>query len=214
MSNKVEKDPRDNLPTIIPEHLRPLLRKDRHGISFPTTNGCQLRIIRNRKNLGKFFSYRQYGGVENAILAAIEECDKIRGANPVAHVRPRKPGTPASVPVNGVGFRKKYDKRRAEYEHFYWASYKREDRPAVKTFSLGYTEYSDEMKQHAFESARYFRKLWDAQGPTMDFDQFKSWKRVRLYEEGHPACDFTRPRRKRGESVEQHSARMCDKAEA
>lgn len=205
---ELEKDPRDNLPKFIPEDLRVIFRKDKHGISFPTTTGIQLRLIRNGVNYGRFYSYTQFGGVRETIELAMARCLELREEYPINAVRAKVGNKDASVPINGVGFRQKFDRRRLEYEHFYWASYKRDGRPAIKTFSLGYTAYSEALKLHALKTAAYFRSTWESFGSDMDMTIFKKWKTVRLYETGTPACYFPRPRRMRGETVEQHARRM------
>lgn len=205
------RNPCDNLPNFVEFPERQTLRIDKHGISFPTKTGIQLRLVRKDTDLGRFYSFAAFGNPMSVLRMAMARCVELREANPVAKVRPRKNAAAFSVAANGVGFRRKLDKRRNESEHFYWASYKNSNgKPAVKTFSLGYTNYDEEFKQHAEATAIYFRELWEEQGLDMDMTQFRLWKYKRLYITGQPACDFSRPRRKRGETVEQHKQRLSE----
>ena len=66
----------------IPEEVRDLLEKERYGISFPVSSGCQMQLIRDGKDLGRFYSYREWGGKRKAVKAAISRCQQLRARYP------------------------------------------------------------------------------------------------------------------------------------
>ncbi|WP_017445252.1 hypothetical protein [Gayadomonas joobiniege] len=176
---------------------------DPHGISFPCDTGCQMRFIRNKVDLGGFYSYRQWGGVEKAIKAAIHRNEQLKALYPTSMIkRVHKPKDDTSCGFNGVGFREKLDKRRQEVERFYWVSYRKNGKPAVKTFSLGYADYSAELQLHAYLTAIQFRAEWDLFGTDMYEDKYKDWKKCRLYRNGYPSVSFNRARRRRRKKLD------------
>ncbi|MCP4523411.1 MAG: hypothetical protein GY828_04265 [Candidatus Gracilibacteria bacterium] len=163
-----------------------------------------MRFIRNKKNLGSFYSYKKWGGVNAAIEAAISQNKVLKAQHPTSKIRRvRKPkeGRHPSAGFNGVGFRKKLDKRRGEFEHFYWVSYKKKDKAAVKTFSLGYTAYDAETQLHAYRTAIQFRKEWDELDEGMDFERYKHWRKNRVYCPNNSKAPPKRRRRKKGEKL-------------
>jgi hypothetical protein len=190
------------LPDYIPVDLTPTLEKDAHGISFPCDSGCQMRFIRNKKDLGGFYSYKQWGGIEKALQAAMSRNQQLKALYPASKIRRvRKPKDGTSCGFNGVGFREKLDKRRNEIERFYWVSYKKDDKPAVKTFSLGYTAFDADVQFHAYRTAIQFRKEWDELGEDMNFGKYKNWRKIRVYELNSPAFEVRRRRRRKGEKL-------------
>ncbi len=186
------------VPDYIPDHLKVILNEDAHGISFPCNSGCQMRFIRNKKDLGGFYSYKQWGGIEKALKAAINRNKQLKALYPTHMIkRKHKPNPNTSCGYNGVGYREKLDKRRGEIERFYWVSYRKNGKPAVKTFSLGYTDFSPELQLHAYRTAVQFRAEWDELGHDMNEGKYKDWKKQRLYNFGYPAFEHTKARRKR-----------------
>lgn len=186
------------IPEYIPKKLRDLLVADPHGISFPCETGCQMRFIRNKSDLGGFYSYRQWGSIEKALKAAIHRNEQLRALYPASTIkRIHKPRQDTSCGFNGVGFRQKLDRRREEIERFYWVSYRKNGKPAVKTFSLGYADYSAELQLHAYLTAIQFRAEWDLYGSDICEDKYRNWKKVRLYRPGYPSVSFPRERRRR-----------------
>src|SRR5690554_7816248 len=55
-----------------------LLRETRYGISFPCSSGCQMRFIHEGVDLGGYYSYSLYGGIREAVQAAISDNKKLR----------------------------------------------------------------------------------------------------------------------------------------
>ncbi|KMT67061.1 hypothetical protein [Catenovulum maritimum] len=169
-----------------PEKLSPKLQQklteNTFGISFPSRSGCQMRFVRNGKDLGGFYSYKQWGSVNKAVEAAISKNRQLKALYPISKTnRKRKPKPDASCGFNGVGFREKLDKRRNKIERFYWASFKRNGKPAIKTFSLGYKEFSADQQLHAYRTAIQFRKEWELLDSEMKEEKYKDWQNKRLY---------------------------------
>lgn len=187
-----------SLPEYIPKQLRSILEIDAHGISFPCKSGCQMRFIRDKVDMGGFYSYKQWGGIDKALKAAMNRNRQLKMLYPTHRIkRQHKPKPGTSCGFNGVGYREKLDKRRNEIERFYWVSYRRNGKPAVKTFSLGYSDFSPDLQLHAYRTAIQFRAEWDVVGNSMDEDKYKKWKTMRLYDPSLPKCDYSRKRRKK-----------------
>ncbi|NTS78563.1 hypothetical protein HR060_17100 [Catenovulum sp. SM1970] len=161
-----------------------------------------MRFIRNKKDLGGFYSYKQWGGIEKALDAAMSRNKQLKALHPTSKIRRvRKPKDGTSCGFNGVGYREKLDKRRNEIERFYWVSYKKNDKPAVKTFSLGYTHFNADLQFHAYRTAIQFRQEWDEFGEDMNFDKYRRWRKLKLYEFGTPPFEVVRKRRRKGEAL-------------
>ncbi|WP_232824691.1 hypothetical protein [Algibacillus agarilyticus] len=196
-----------SIPDYVPEDIAKILVEDAHGISFPCRSGCQMRFIRKKKDLGGFYSYNQWGGIEKALRAAMSRNKQLKALHPTSKIRRvRKPTTETSCGFNGVGYREKIDKRRNEIERFFWVSYRKDDKPAVKTFSLGYTAFDADLHFHAYRTAIQFRQEWDEYGDEMKFDKYRSWRKVRLYEFDYPKFELTRRRRRKGEKLPEEAA--------
>ncbi|GEM_PF-2240321 len=203
------------LPDYIPKQYQAILENDAHGISFPCKSGCQMRFIRNKVDMGGFYSYKQWGGIDKALKAAINRNKQLKMLYPTHRIkRQHKPKEGASCGFNGVGYREKLDKRRNEIERFYWVSYRRNGKPAVKTFSLGYSDFSADLQLHAYRTAIQFRAEWDADGNSMEEAKYKKWKSVRLYDPGYPKCDYSRKRRKKSKSSDNAEHTLVDNSPA
>lgn len=198
----------DRLPNFIEFPERGILRRDRHGLSFPTPTGLQLRLQRNGKDLGQYYAYSQYGNPMMVVRRAIEDAKVLKDANPKMPSGRKRLRVPEDT-MDGVGFRRKVDSRRLESESFYWVEYYDADgKRRTRTFSLGYTHHSLAFKAHAEKTANYFRLLWEREGAEMDIAQFEDWLKFKLYEPNQPACDFRKPRRKKGESIDEYKRRI------
>ncbi|MDC9603033.1 hypothetical protein PSH49_20815 [Pseudoalteromonas sp. GABNS16G] len=175
----------------VPKEVSDLLKDQRFGISFPCSSGCQMRFVHRGEDKGGFYSYRQWGGIRNAVEAAISRNLQLR----VMYKRRGRTGKPAfreggqvcsNTGVIGVYGSRYFDQRREKHYFRYmvrWADPKGESK--MKTFNL--TEpYTPDQKLHTLRTATAFRKLWE-----MELDQFKParfnlWRQKRLYEPGQP----------------------------
>lgn len=156
------------------------LQEDGHGLSFPCVSGCQMRFIRDGKNHGGFFSYKQFGGVGKAVLAAMNRNRLLRAR--FSHAR--------KSDSDFVYLVVRSDKRKGKTEWRYQVSYTKAGKPACKAFSMGHTPPSTEKLVHAYLTARLFRFYFEELGPDFDESAFKVWKTTRLYLPGSMAFDW------------------------
>ena len=54
---------------------------------------------------------------------------------------------------------------------------------------------------HAYRTAIQFRQEWDAYSDDTNFDKYKTWRKVRLYDPEYPKFDLKRRRRRKGEKL-------------
>jgi hypothetical protein len=175
----------------IPAEVRDLLDSHSYGISFPCYSGCQMRFIQNGEDLGRFYSYRQWGGVRKAVRAAIDRNLQLR----VAHRRKAKTGkqiyrrasvSHSNTGVVGVSGSRYLDARRGTWHWRYlvrWVDAKGE--PHIKSFNL-VEPYTSDQQLHALRSAVQFRKTWEEDVDIFDPTPFKLWRQKRLYDQGKP----------------------------
>lgn len=162
------------------------LKVDGHGVSFPDSSGCQMRFVRDGKDLGGFYSYNLYGGITKAVKAAMSRNQQLRVAD-------RLKGMP-TTPTAGVTWVERFDERRKVYEYLYRVFYKKPDgRAAGKSFYLGSGERPSADKQlHAFRTAKLFRHHYQIYGPDLDVTWFNPWKEVRLYTNDRAYFDWAK----------------------
>lgn len=132
-----------------------------------------MRLVRNRKDLGGFYSYKMYGGTLKAIKAAISRHQQLRIAKPLSREA-----------ANGnVSWYEKLDKRCNAVSYGYQVFYRSpEGKLRNKTFGFGYRRPSPNRQLHAFRTAKLFRYFYEVYGPEFDQSIFKNWKHVRLYQ--------------------------------
>ena len=180
----------------IPAEVTHLLESDRHGITFPCQSGCQMRFIHQGKDLGGFYSYRQWGGIKKAVEAAIQRNTALRakyGRGKAGRIQTRSQFEPRSnVGVVGVSSSRYFDKRRQRYYFRYlvaWADGK--GRRKVKSFNLLANSTPDQYL-HAYRSAIQFRKEWEALLAEFSPSKYTLWRDKRLYAPGTPTlpADF------------------------
>lgn len=150
-----------------------LLAQKGHGLSFPCTSGCQMRIVKDGKDFGGFYSYRQFGSISKAVQAAINRHQQIRLAHDA------KPGAKSKTDFTYLVVR--FDTRKQKTEWRYQVNYRKNGKVANKAFSLGHTQPSPAKLVHAFLTARLFRFYYDELGENFDQSCFKRWKHTRLY---------------------------------
>lgn len=166
-----------------------LLEDSRYGISFPCKGGCQMRFKHQGKDLGGYYSFRQWGGAVKAVEAAISRNKQLRAlykrksdGRPPTRVssRPR-----SNTGVIGVSSNVFYDKRRDRYYFRYQASWRYEGRPRSKSFQLSLDSSADQ-RLHAFRTALQFRKEWEAMRDRFRPEKYALWRERRMYEPGRP----------------------------
>ncbi len=96
--------------------------------------------------------------------------------------------------IRGVSRSVQLDKRNGAYYVVYSVHWRREGKPASKTFHVGRVgEVSADQEFHAFRTAVQFRREYElhkADGEPFDPNGFKQWKKIRLYERGGNTCFF------------------------
>lgn len=162
----------------ISDEVIKLLETDNHGISYPTGRSMvQTRARRDKECIdSRCFSFRQYGGIEGAILTAIAHTEQIRLNHPVIRSK-----------THNVRVANKFDYRNGKTEYRINVDFNHPDgRPRTKTFSFGHKKPSNEKLLHGIRTGHLFRQMFEAFGQDMDFDIFRSWKTVRLYDNNKP----------------------------
>lgn len=151
-----------------------------HGISFPEKSGCQMRIIRDGKDRGGFYSYRQYGGIEKAVVAAMNRNKMIR----------LKCKMERNSTKDFCYYLVREDKRKGKTEWSYRVNYRKRGKAACKAFSMGHREPSTAKQMHAFLTAKLFRFYFEELGEDFDESIFTRWKHCRLYLPGDVYFDW------------------------
>ncbi|MBU2952218.1 hypothetical protein [Marinobacter sp. F3R08] len=173
----------------IPKEVRDLLVESRFGISFPCTSGCQMRFVENGKNLGGFYSYRQWGGIRPAVQAAKSRNLQLRaqfGRTKAGRRRIREfAKANSNTGVLGVSKNAYLDKRRGVTYIRYMAAWNDRGTPKTRGFHLCEGSSGDH-HFHALRTAIAFRKEWERDGDGFDPARFQLWKTKRLYEPGEP----------------------------
>ncbi len=163
---------------------------DTKHITQPDPNGFQVRIVRNKKEYSRYFSYRLWGGRKKALMGAINWRDQmlvsLGSVNKYLPERTINP-TKRTTGVRGVSRSVQYDKRRDCHYVVYSVHWRNNGRPTTKTFHVGRLEsVTPDEEFHAFRTAVRFRHEYElAKSEDLPFDpsRFKSWKKRRLYEE-------------------------------
>lgn len=173
----------------IPSNVSDLLTPRRYGVSFPCATGCQMRFVRNGRDLGGFYSFRQWGGARKAVEAAISRNRnlqaKYRFGSRVKKISPLR--TPNSnTGVLGVSGQWKYDKRRDHWEWRYQVRWQdRTGKSCSKSFYVPPCSSADWFL-HALRTAIQFRKAWEAYPLEFEPARYKIWRTKRLYLPGTP----------------------------
>lgn len=173
----------------IPAPVRDLLKDDRYGVSFPDPSGCQMRFIERGEDLGGFYAYSHYGSIRKAVEAAVSRNQQLRiafGRRGRHRQGPRKTQKPWSntgkVGVSGSWL---YDPRRDRWGFRYQVHWKRDGKPASKSFHLS-AGFSADHQFHAFRTAMRFRQEWEQDLDAFDPAPFQLWRSRRLYYPDRP----------------------------
>lgn len=175
-----------NIPEYVLKNLSKetieVLDKGINGISFPDPSGCQLRIVREKKVFGGFYSYNHYGGYDKAIKAALIDGEKIKQRERIT----------GHITKDFVYWRKRYNKRRGVIEYGYVVYVKVKGRSKSKSFGFGTHKPSPNKQFHAYRTARLFRHYYEVLGDDImeHWYWFSKWKHVRLYYKDQPFFDW------------------------
>lgn len=173
----------------IPVEVRHLLESTRYGVSFPDPSGCQMRFVHDGVDLGGFYAYQKYGGLEQAVQAAIKKNIELRTIYHIKsdgrrRIQPKRMAR-GTTGILGVAGAKYYDSRRDKWAFRYQVSWRQHQKPKSKTFHLSYDCSSDQML-HAFRTAIQFRAEWEVMANEFDPAKYALWRVRRLYESGNP----------------------------
>ena len=151
------------------------LEKDGMGLSFPYESVVQLRVIRNKRDLGGSFNYETNGGIRKTIEIAMKRSQELRDKNTLIKL----------IKFDNVHYNEKYDKRRDKIEYLYRVTYRYKVKGKlkiyVKTFSFGYKKPSPDKQLHGFRTAKLFKYHLDNFGLKFNKSMFERWKHERLY---------------------------------
>ena len=160
-----------------------MLAEHGHGISFPSPGCCQLRVIRNKKNLGGTYNYKLYGGVGKAVRAAISRSRQLKAVFPGA--------SEAQAKKDYVHWSERLDKRNNKMMYSYRVYYQdAEGKKKPKEFGFGYRHPCPDKQLHGYRTARLFRHFVELYGKSVDIHWFADWKEVRLYENARRPFDW------------------------
>lgn len=169
----------DYVASKLDKKLLSELAMDGFGLSFPCKSGCQMRLMRNKEDLGGFYSYEQFGGIKKAVTAAINKNRTLRALY-----------AQNKESYGYVYFLTRFDKRKNKTEFRYQVSYSKQGKPATKNFSLGHKEPCADKCLHGYLTARMFRFYYETLGDSFDESCFKTWKEYRLYWQGNVPFDW------------------------
>ncbi len=134
------------------------------NITQPYPTAFQVRIVNNKKETSRLFSFSHWGGKNKALAAARSWRDQV---NAIMKKRVRRltkvPSHNKSTGVLGVSRTHRYDKRKDLKHLVYsvnWIDHSGKKRG--KTFWVcNVRNYDREMDLIAFEAAKQFRKEWE-----------------------------------------------------
>lgn len=175
-----------NIPSDIQDALPPELIKqlaeDGHGLSFPEPSGCQLRVVREGKTHGNYYAYAAYGGILEAVNAAINASVLLRHEHRIT----------GHLTRDHVHWVESYRHTRGHYEYSYRVFIKVNGKVKCKSFFLGSNRPSPDKQLHAFRTARLFYHFYEIYGEQiMDhWNWFSRWRDLRLYYPDQPPFDW------------------------
>lgn len=168
-----------NIPDYVVEELSEStlkqLKKDGMGITFPYHKALQLRVIRNKKDLGNIFKYHDFGGIKKTVAIAMHVSDELRKKHPVD----------ISNGYDNVHYNEKFDKRKNKIEYLYRVTFRYRVNGKLKihtkTFSFGHKKPSTDKLLHGYRTAKLYKFHLDNFGLKFNKIAFSRWKHERLY---------------------------------
>lgn len=165
-----------NIPIFVEKAIGPslvkVLRLDGHGISFPDRSGCQMRIFVQGVDLGGFYSYKICGGIKQAIELAMSRNWQLRVKRKEADWQNTK----------HVSFTQRIDKRNGKTEFRYSVGFRRNGKPATKSFFIGYDNVTADQVFHTYRTAMIFKWYLVNYGESKLALIFINWRKVRVYD--------------------------------
>ena len=158
-------------------------------ITSPSSEGFQVRIVRNKKEYSRYFSHKQWGSKKRALVGARNWRDQmlVSLGKPEKYITEREISpNKETTGVRGVSIQKKYDKRKdASYLNYlvYWRD---GNKAKNRTFAVGRIgEVEADQELHAFRTAVRFRQEYElskAEGCEFYPERFANWKKERVYD--------------------------------
>ena len=179
----------------IPDEVRDLLTTDRYGITFPSNSGCKLQLIRGGKDLGRYYSYREWGGIRKAVQAAISRCRQLRALHP----KQKTPRADASSPFEGLTWGSQTDKRSGTTEWRYQVTWREQGNTKTKTFSLG-ADFTPDQRFHAYRTAIQFLHEYKLYTILFEPEKYVHWRTLRMYVADTPTVPLDMWRSESGEA--------------
>lgn len=158
------------------------LLTNKHGITFPSDKGCQVRVRRYGNVRARYFSYSKYGGIRNTINWAMKTSEKF--VRELIDMNDLPPAIHRGF--DNICFTRVFDKRRNyyAYQHIVW--YKDAVTDKVRSLVLYHGRHMPTAGQwlHAQHTALLFKieqHIASLNGRNADRSKFKPWKNKRLY---------------------------------
>ena len=167
--------------------------EDYKHITSPDPGGFQVRIVRNGKEHSRYFSHKQWGGREKALIRAQSWRDQMLVSLGKVNVKLTEKTilpTKRTTGIRGVSRSVQFDKRRGIHYLVYSVHWRRKGRPSTKTFYVGLIGQVDADEEfHAFRTAARFRWEYELSkeiGGQFYPERFKLWRSTKLYDEKLP----------------------------
>jgi hypothetical protein len=160
----------------VPRHLRFLLEKDGHGITFNSNISAQLRYMFNGTDLGGSYPLSRYKSWGELLSKAIKQAVKLRRDYPNCF---------KADPSKGVTFREELKKGRSYSEYSYAVRYKRDGKLNIKRYYCGSDNtMTTEKRQHAEKTAWHFRRLYceNLDQEILSSENTQGWQTKKYYQ--------------------------------
>ncbi len=151
------------------------------NISQPYPTAFQVRIVKERKERSRLFSFSHWGGKKKALQAAQSWRDQLYVLLDIkANRKSCVPKNNLSTGIQGISKRIYTDKRRATDRQYLVYSVNWNDvtgKKRNKTFQVGNVEdYEDQLDKLAFETAKEFRKEYEKHWDNNTLGKFDTKK--------------------------------------
>ena len=162
--------------------------KDKKNITQPDESGYQVRVVRNRKEYSRYFSYNLWGSKNKALEAAQSWRDQKIAKLDSAQGGIGKPALSnnATTGIRGVMKRIHYDKRRDTKSLVYQVHWIDDGKVKNKKFQVGRIEtVTADQDLHTFRTAMHFRKEYElckSYNTKFDAARYAMWKTERIYD--------------------------------
>lgn len=162
------------------------MQKKQHHITT-VGNGFQVRVVRNKKEHSRYFSFSAWGTEAKAMTAAINWREQVEALVGRSKPRSSRPVGQKSTGIIGVTRRINYDKRCNHKALVYSCHWRLNGNAHNKTFYVGPVDkISADDEFHAFRTAVLFRKEYDfyrelGLEALFNPDKYQGWRNKRFY---------------------------------